>query len=207
MEKILFNISVLSIILFTSCNSGDKSSKQDDMSKMSQDSAQATTQYHADISTVTPTFANLDAKISGGMKSIVGHYLHIKNALVNDDSKEAASQGKALAEGMGRLDKSFFTPEQKKLYETVEVALKEHAEHIGDNSGNIDHQREHFSMMSQDVYDLAKGFGGGRALYHDHCPMYNDNKGAIWLSETMEIKNPYMGSKMPKCGKVEEVIK
>lgn len=38
-------------------------------------------------------------------------------------------------------------------------------------------------MMSQYVYALAKAFGGGRTLYHDHCPMYND-KGAMWLSET-----------------------
>ena len=73
---------------------------------------------------------------------------------------------------------------------------------------NIDHQREHFTMMSEDIYDLVRAFGGGQALYHDHCPMYNkDNGGAMWLSETKEVKNPYFGSEMPKCGTVEEVIK
>ena len=84
--------------------------------------------------------------------------------------------------------------------------MKEHAEHIGKNAGKIDHQREHFSMMSEDIYSLVKAFGGGQALYNDFCPMFNDKKGAMWLSETREIKNPYMGSKMPTCGRVDEKI-
>jgi hypothetical protein len=29
----------------------------------------------------------------------------------------------------------------------------------------------------------------------------------MWLSETKEIKNPYLGQKMPDCGTVEEEIK
>jgi len=105
-----------------------------------------------------------------------------------------------------KLDKSFLTADQKKVWDGFEDDLREHAEHIGKNAGNIKHQREHFSMMSEDVYDLVKAFGGGRAIYHDHCPMYNEGKGAIWLSETKEVRNPYFGAKMPTCGTVEEVI-
>ena len=58
------------------------------------------------------------------------------------------------------------------------------------------------------IYELVKAFGAGQPIYHDHCPMYNENKGgAMWLSETKEIKNPYLGSEMPKCGTVEEGIR
>jgi hypothetical protein len=112
-----------------------------------------------------------------------------------------------MAEAMAKIDKSLFTAEQKKTYDGVEDDLKEHAEHIGENARNIKHQREHFAMMSEDVYDLVKAFGGGQALYHDHCPMASDNKGAMWLSETKEIKNPYFGGKMNECVTVPEVIK
>ena len=62
-------------------------------------------------------------------------------------------------------------------------------------------------MMSEDVYDLVAAFGAGQILYHDHCPMANDSKGAMWLSETMEVRNPYFGGKMNECVRVEEVIK
>jgi hypothetical protein len=56
------------------------------------------------------------------------------------------------------------------------------------------------------VYELAKAFGGGRRLYHDHCPMARDNQGALWISELKDVKNPYFGADMLTCGTVEEVI-
>ena len=37
--------------------------------------------------------------------------------------------------------------------------------------------------------------------------MANDKKGAFWISESKEIKNPYLGKKMPTCGEVKEEIK
>ena len=106
---------------------------------------------------------------------------------------------------MKGFDKSLLTAEQKKVYDDIESDLKEHAEHIA--KSKIDHQREHFSTMSTDVYDLVKAFGAGMTLYHDHCPMANDNKGAMWLSESKDIRNPYFGEKMMTCGSVEEMFK
>jgi hypothetical protein len=32
--------------------------------------------------------------------------------------------------------------------------------------------------------------------------MYKKGKGAFWLSETKEIKNPYLGKTMPTCGTI-----
>ena len=43
-------------------------------------------------------------------------------------------------------------------------------------------------------------------FYVQHCPMANDNNGADWLSKEKEIKNPYYGDKMLKCGMVSETI-
>jgi hypothetical protein len=97
--------------------------------------------------------------------------------------------------------------EQKKIYEDIENDAKEHAEHIGKSVGNIKHQREHFDILSKNMYDLVKTFGAGQKLYYDHCPMYNNNKGADWISETKEISNPYLGKKMSSCGTVKEELK
>lgn len=149
----------------------------------------------------------IDAKAAASLRGIVEHYLRLKNAFVNDNTKDAATAGKELLDVMGKLDKSSLTGEQKKLYEDVEDDASEHAEHIGANAGNIEHQREHFDMLSKDFYDLVKAFGGGQILYKDYCPMYNDKKGAIWLSETKAIQNPYYGKKMLTCGSVKEEIK
>jgi len=37
--------------------------------------------------------------------------------------------------------------------------------------------------------------------------MYNKGKGAFWISETKEIKNPYMGKAMSNSGSIKEVLK
>ena len=57
------------------------------------------------------------------------------------------------------------------------------------------------------VYTLAKSFGSNRTLYHDLCPMAFDDQGAYWLSESKEIRNPYFGDKMLKCGSTKVILK
>jgi hypothetical protein len=40
-------------------------------------------------------------------------------------------------------------------------------------------------------------------VYQDYCPM----KKAYWLSSEAAIKNPYYGSQMLSCGKINDTIK
>ncbi len=141
------------------------------------------------------------------VKSLLGSYLQLKNALAEDNSNDAAVAGKAIAAGFTGFDKAALTTAQKKSFEDIAGDAKEMAEHIGESAGKLPHQREHFEMLSQDMADLVKLFGAGQTLYVDHCPMYNNNKGANWLSETKAIKNPYLGTKMSTCGSIKEEIK
>ena len=126
--------------------------------------------------------------------------------MANDNGNDAASAGKQISEAMTKLDAASFSTDQKKVYDEVKDDMKEHAEHISANAGKIEHQREHFDILSKDMYDLVKVSKPSQTLYLDHCPMYNDNKGANWLSEVKEIKNPYLGKKMPDCGTVKEEL-
>lgn len=155
----------------------------------------------------TNTQSPSDTKAIVAVNEIVNNYLQLKNDLTNDNTDDAAKAGKALEAAIKSFDKSALTAELKKSYEDIEDDAREHAEHIGANAGNIAHQREHFDLLSKDMYDLVKAFGAGQTLYKDFCPMYNDNKGAIWLSETKEIKNPYFGKSMQTCGSVKEELK
>lgn len=198
MNKIFLIAGIFTAIIFAACNSGNNQANknadasQSTMSATSNDSIQAGT---------------MQTNSKGSIKEIVTGYLQIKNALANDNGKEAANGGKAMADAMQKFDKSSLTPEQQKDYNDMESAMKENAEHIGENADKIDHQREHFDMLSQDMADMVKTFNAGENLYKDYCPMYNNKKGAVWISETKEIKNPYRGKKMPTCGSVKEEIK
>ena len=139
--------------------------------------------------------------------AILDNYLELKNALVADDTEKAASIGKHLFKVLGEFDRSSVADSEKQEVDDIIEDAREHAEHIAGNSGKMEHQREHFEIISMDVKDLIVITGTDRKLYQTFCPMYNNNKGAIWLSETKEIKNPYFGSKMLTCGEVQEEIK
>ncbi len=126
----------------------------------------------------------------------------MKNALVNGKPKEAAEAGKSLKNALDSLGRDLMTEAQQKSFAEIEDDSKEHAEHIAANGGDIKHQREHFQMLSKDIYDLIKMFGVTQTIYKDYCPMVK----AIWLSEAKPIKNPYYGSSMLTCGQVQETI-
>lgn len=182
-----------SIAFFTACNSGNNQSKADSDTVQS---AQATTSDKPG-----------KPQSASPVTEIVRSYLAMKDALANDNDKDAATAGDAMVAAFEKFDKSSLTASQMKIYEDVESDAREHAEHIGKNGGNIKHQREHFEMLSKDIYELVKTFGSGQQLYYDHCPMYNNGKGADWISETKEIANPYLGKEMPNCGAIKEELK
>ena len=120
------------------------------------------------------------------------HYVHLKDALVASNQAEA---NKAA----GELQKSLADVTNGKMV-ADEVAKVSAAT-------SIDDQRKAFSGVSDMMAMLVKGGKLSMGmLYLEYCPMANNNKGAYWLSNEKEIKNPYFGDKMLKCGSVKEMI-
>jgi len=198
MKNIILGLAIASTTLVV-CYS-NKSEESQNSSKDSQTIFQT-----INTSETTSSFVVVLNTVS--IKEILSAYLQMKNAFTEDNSTGAATAGKKLEAAFKSFDKSALTSTQKKTYEDVEVDAREHAEHIGANGGNIGHQREHFELLSKDIYDLVKAFGGGQVLYKDFDPMVNNGKGAFWISETKEIKNPYMGKAMLTSGSMKEEIK
>jgi uncharacterized protein (DUF885 family) len=196
MKKTIIGIAVLTIFL-AACNGGSITATETKSSTDSSVSKQTASTGVNQQATKAPI----------SIKDILDDYLKMKNAFAKDNDKDAATAGKEMVKSFEKFDKTQLTADQAKSFTDIQDDAKEHAEHIGTNAGNIKHQREHFDMLSQDIYKLVKTFGAGQTLYYDHCPMYNDNKGADWISETKDIKNPYLGKSMPTCGSVKEELK
>lgn len=137
---------------------------------------------------------------------VIDNYLLLKNALAKDDGKAAAKAGKSLLAVLNSESTNPMDASTKKEYLDIAESAKENAEHIGDNADKIEHQREHFVILSNDMADLLKLFKTDRKLYQDFCPMYDDGKGAYWISEVKEIKNPYLGKEMPTCGSIKKEL-
>jgi hypothetical protein len=146
------------------------------------------------------------AQTSFSINEIISNYLTLKNALTKDDAKGAGVAGKTLYATFNAVNVNSIDAKLKKEYVDIADDAKEHAEHIGANADKLEHQREHFVMLSKDINDLIKIFGTKQKLYQDFCPMANDGKGAIWISEVKDIKNPYQGSKMLTCGSMKKAL-
>ena len=136
--------------------------------------------------------------------AILNAYFEIKNGLVADSKENTAKGGTALLAAVSKFDMSKIPENAHEEYMEIQESAKEHSEHIVKSP--IDHQREHFEALSTDITDFVALLGTDKVIYQDFCPMANNNKGALWLSEVKEIKNPYYGSKMLTCGSVKKQI-
>lgn len=139
---------------------------------------------------------------------VLAAYYALKDALVADNAKLAAEKGKAMKTALRSIETKDWTAKQRNAYDVVAKKLDTDAEHIGDNAGKIDHQREHFMSLSNNLTTVIKTLKiNEETAYSQFCPMANDGKGAYWLSKEDKVKNPYYGKKMLTCGSVKETLK
>ena len=193
MKTLQTTVGILSLTLlfmFASCMNSEK--RNEGSNENVADNTRLSVSERADDTKTAQTDASLTA------------YLKMKDALVNEDSKTAADAGVELVKQFNTFNtEGYGQNDQQELKEIIEDAT-EHAQHISVNP--IEHQREHFDMLSKDMIDLIAITGTSKKLYQAYCPMYNNNKGAQWLSDSREIQNPYYGSEMMKCGEVIKEI-
>jgi hypothetical protein len=202
MKNIILSAVAMAFVM-VSCNQKNKQTETANTPMMENDSTMNMENSSMPMDKNTEKSASAKSS-NASINEVVANYLKLKNALVNDNSKEAANSGNALVATIGKVDMNSISKEQMKDYMDIADDAKEHAEHIGSNGGDIAHQREHFVMLSKDMNDLIQLFGTNQKLYLDFCPMADDNKGAVWISETKEITNPYFGKDMATCGSVKK---
>ena len=177
--------------------------KSDDHSKMNHDNSDG---HHDNNASTTNDERDIDANSQKNATTspIIDAYIQIKNGLVATDKAATAKGGTALLTAFSKFDMTALKGDTHKEYMEIYESAKEQAEHIVKSP--IDHQREHFETLSTDITDLIALLGTEKTLYQDFCPMANNNKGAYWISEVKDIKNPYFGDKMMKCGSVKKQI-
>lgn len=156
---------------------------------------------------LTLIIASTQAKaqeLTGGnaINNVVTAYLSVKNALVSDNNTVTQSKAKDLLAAITAVPMGKLTPDQHKLWMTYMEKLQFDSRHISESAA-LDHQREHFSSLSKNLYEVVKGLKlNSTVIYEQYCPM----KKATWLSETAAIKNPYYGKQMLTCGKITETL-
>lgn len=140
------------------------------------------------------------------LKTIFENYFALKDALVKTDGKSASTLAKELLGKINAVKMDKLSSEEHTVWMKVLSNLKSNIEKISATT-RVEKQRITFMDLSANFYDLLKVSKQDDAIYYQNCPMYNDGKGANWLSKENAVKNPYYGSQMLTCGKTVETIK
>lgn len=177
------------IFSFVACNNATSESKDEKLAVEIEENNDIQAENKEDDFEQTANISN------ESVKEIVKVYIQIKNALVESNaeiaSTEAAKMQSATAGAEDELIQEI-TEDAKEIAQTKDVEV----------------QRTTFEELSDNVYKLVKANGtNGTELYRQFCPMAMNNEGAYWLSSEKEIRNPYFGDRMLKCGSVKETLK
>ena len=140
------------------------------------------------------------------LKTIFESYFTLKDALVKSDGKLSATLAKDLLTNINSVKMDKLSSEEHTVWMKVMSSIKSNSEKIASTT-SIEKQRIVFMDLSANFYDLLKVSKQDYSIYYQNCPMYNDGKGANWLSKENAVKNPYYGSQMLTCGKTVETIK
>lgn len=127
------------------------------------------------------------------VQQVYANYLELKAGLVNANEETVRNAAKKIAESLED------TKENKQLKATAKLVsltkdLKKQRDFFVTITDEIDHIISDANIVSGEIYK-------------QYCPMAFDGSGGYWLSDSEEIRNPYFGSQMLKCGSVKETIK
>lgn len=149
-----------------------------------------------------PWRKELPAGFVAGWDAIVADYLHIKDALVADNTWGAAMAAGRLLGRLHAVDHTSLTRTRLLDWACMRHALRSAGDQIAGASA-IELQRKYFVVLSRAMLAGVSKIGAGdHHLYQLYCPMADGGRGASWLSLHPAIQNPYFGEAMLRCGRV-----
>ena len=139
------------------------------------------------------------------LETLVFSYLEMKNALVNDHFEQAQSALQTFSKEVTNSEEMNDHPEHSERHSFHHAEMVK-AVNTALEAENIGQLRNQFDEISVHLITALKNQGYGEGLYIQYCPMVDNGDGAQWLSKEEEIRNPYYGAMMLKCGSVEEKL-
>nr|MBS0038253.1 efflux RND transporter periplasmic adaptor subunit [Saprospiraceae bacterium] len=142
----------------------------------------------------------------GHFQSAFGYYLQLKDELVLSNPDAVESFARSLLGELQAIPDHIHREEVSELWMPRQEIALEAAESLTRET-DLEKQRAVFEDLSNAFIFWLRHFELNReGVYIQNCPMAFDNRGADWISTESEIKNPYFGDRMLRCGSVVEHI-
>lgn len=138
---------------------------------------------------------------------LANQYFAVKNALVESNPLTASTAAKEVVKALKNVDMKLLEGSAHDKWMVLLKAMERGAAGISTNT-DVDAQRKDFELLSDHLIEAVQLFGvNSDKVYRAYCPMAFEDKGAYWLSEFEDIKNPYFGASMLRCGENREVFR
>ena len=166
---------------------------------------ETTSKTNEDHSNMTERL-KVSADFQNQLKMVFNDYVILKDALVKDDSDISKKAANDMLISLGKIDMDLLTDKNAfNHWMSIAKGIEVSANSIAGTT-QIKEQRNNFKGLSAQLTLAVQLFGIDQKVFKQFCPMADNNKGAYWLSLENEIRNPYFGAAMHKCGSVEKVI-
>jgi len=158
----------------------------------------------------TPETVKSDLKIRDAFKEqlqkVYESYLLMTDAFVATDAEQVSILALEVKSGLQKVDMALLQGEAHMEWMKQLEILTRTIEKIA-GSKDIANQRLVFAEFNNTFYQSLKTFGLHQGTtYYQYCPMANGDVGAYWFSKEKDIKNPYFGDEMLKCGETKETL-
>lgn len=151
--------------------------------------------------------AAVPASLAQDVRATFEAYQQLTDALANDDFGAAQDAAHAYHDQLLAMSTDALDEEVREAWDAVDRSLHEslHAMAAAESIEGIRSQLEPLSdHTALAVQAFAPELVG--SLHRMHCPMAFDNRGADWFQTVREVRNPYFGDEMLRCGEVTETL-
>lgn len=154
--------------------------------------------------------SHLDTIDTQHFTSLLNAYYGLKDAMIEGDAAAINVAAKKVSLIASEVEIALSTDS------LGHIALLPYIDSLKNTTENIrttkdetaEHQRIVFEKTSDAMYGAIMAIEYRSSdLYRQYCPMAMNDKGAYWLSNETEIRNPYFGNKMLECGETTDTLK
>ncbi len=151
---------------------------------------------------------NVPEEFKDQLGEVISSYLKMKDGFVATSEKIVVAEAKNVLAKLDKVDMSLLKGDDHNEWMGLLEPIKNNLNGIINMKG-IEMKRSHFSLVSNKLTEAIDkfGFNSSTPVYLEFCPMAFDDKGAFWISNQKEIRNPYFGDMMLKCGEVKRDLK
>jgi flagellar basal body-associated protein FliL len=142
--------------------------------------------------------------------NVLNEYFNLRNAFADADTIKIKTQVPKFNASVDSIKLDDLKKDDSLILTSVQQQVSDIKANADDIllQKDITEMREDFRMVSENLYPFLRTIAyEGPKLYWQNCPTaFGQDKEGSWLSNSLEIINPYLGKNHPECGELKDSL-